>query len=90
MKKTITDLPASGEFTQIAATLDLASKLDNAVIAKLSRPKDKNSTPKVGQVCGLDLLLDLSDVPEELRYEKYFEARTLLEDIVKKVKENRP
>jgi hypothetical protein len=91
MKKTITDLPASGEFTQIAATLDLASKLDNAVITRLSSYKDKSSTPKVGQVYGMNLLLDLSDIPEELRYEKYFEARTILEDIMKQeVKENRP
>lgn len=64
MKKTVIDLPAAGEVTQIAATLDLASKLDNAVIAKLNSPKGKNSTPKVGQVCGMDLLLDLSDIPE--------------------------
>ena len=84
MKKTITDLPASGEFTQIAATLDLASKLDNAVITGLSSLKGKDSTPKVGQVCGMNLLLDLSDIPEWLRYEKYFEARTILENTMKK------
>lgn len=84
MKKTIADLPASGEFTQIAATLELASKLDDAVVAKLSSFKGKDSTPKVGQVCGMNLLLDLSDIPEWLRYEKYFEARTILEDILKK------
>lgn len=91
MKKTVTGLPAAEELTQIAVTLDLASKLDNAVIAKLNSFKGKNSTPKVGQVCGMDLLLDLSDIPKDLRYEKYFEARTILEDIMKnKLKENRP
>jgi len=86
MKKTITDLPTPEEATRIAETLDLASKLDNAVITKLSSFKGKNSTPKVGQVCGMNLLLDLSDIPEELRYEKYFEARTILESIMKKEK----
>ena len=83
MRKTITDLPTPEEATRIAETLDLASKLDNAAITKLSSFKGKNSTPKVGQVCGMNLLLDLSDIPEELRYEKYFEARTVLEDIMK-------
>lgn len=84
MKKTVTGLPTPEEAARIATTLDLASKLDNAVITKLNSSKGKNSTPKVGQVCGIDLLLDLSDIPEELRYEKYFEARTVLEDIMKK------
>ena len=86
MKKTITDLPTPEESTRIFRTLDLASKLDNAAITRLNSFKGKNSTPKVGQVCGIDLLLDLSDIPEELRYEKYFEARTLLESIMKKEK----
>ena len=91
MKKTATDLPTPEEATRIFRTLDLASKLDNTVIAKLSRSKSKSSTPKIGELCGMDLRLDLSDIPEELRYEKYFEARTILEDILKKeVKENRP
>jgi hypothetical protein len=84
MKKTVIDLPAVEEVARIATTLDLASKLDNAAITRLNSSKDKNSTPKVGQVCGMNLLLDLSDIPEELRYEKYFEARTILEDITKK------
>ena len=84
MKKTITDLPTPEEATRIAETLDLASKLDNAAVTRLNSFKGKDSTPKVGQVCELDLLLDLSDIPEELRYEKYFEARTILEDITKK------
>lgn len=86
MSKTITDLPTPEEVTLITETLDLASKLDNAVITKLNSFKGKNSTPKVGQVCGIDLLLDLSGIPEDLRYEKYFEARTLLKSIMKKEK----
>lgn len=91
MNKTVTDLPTPEEFTQITATLDLASKLDNAAIAKLSSSKGKNSTPKIGELCGMDLLLDLSNAPEEAKYELYFKARTTLEDIMKQeVKENRP
>lgn len=91
MKKTTTDLPTPEEVTQITATLDLASKLDNAVIAKLSSSKSKSSTPKIGELCGMDLLLDLSNAPEEAKYELYFKARTTLEDIMKQeVKENRP
>lgn len=91
MKKTVTNLPTPEEVTQITATLDLASTLDSAVIAKLNSYKSKNSTPKVGELYGMNLLLDLSDIPEWLRYEKYFEARTMLEDIMKQeVKENRP
>ena len=91
MKKTITDLPTPEEVTQITSTLDLASKLDNAAIAKLSSSKNKNSTPKIGELCGMDLLIDLSDAPEEAKYELYFKARTTFEDIVKKeLKENRP
>lgn len=81
MKKTITDLPTPEEVTQITATLDLASKLDNAAIAKLSSSKNKNSTPKIGELCGMDLLIDLSDAPEEAKYELYFKARTALEKI---------
>lgn len=84
MKKTVTDLPTPEEVTRITATLDLASKLDNAVIAKLSSPKDKNSTPKIGELCGMDLLIDLSKAPDEAKYELYFKARTILEDIIKK------
>lgn len=91
MKKTVTDLPTPEEATRITATLDLASKLDNAVIAKLSSPKDKNSTPKIGELCGMDLLIDLSNAPDEAKYELYFKARTTLEDIMKKeLEENRP
>ena len=47
MKKTVTDFPTPEEFTRIFATLDLASKLDNAVIAKLSSSKNKSS--KIGR-----------------------------------------
>lgn len=91
MNKTVTDLPTPEEVTQITATLDLASKLDNAVITKLSSSKSKSSTPKIGELCGMDLLLDLSNAPEEAKYELYFKARTTLEDIMKQeVKENRP
>jgi hypothetical protein len=81
MKKTITDLPTPEEVTRITATLDLASKLDNTAIAKLSSSKNKNSTPKIGELCGMDLLIDLSDAPEEAKYELYFKARTALEKI---------
>ena len=81
MKKTVTDLPTPEEVTRITATLDLANKLDNAAIAKLSNSKSKNSTPKIGELCGMDLLIDLSDAPEEAKYELYFKARTALEKI---------
>lgn len=91
MNKTVTDLPTPEEVTRVTATLDLASKLDNAVIAKLSSSKSKSSTPKIGELCGIDLLINLSDAPEEAKYELYFKARTALEDIMKKeLKENRP
>lgn len=52
MNKTVTDLPTPEEVTRVTATLDLASKLDNAVIAKLSSSKGKSSTPKIGELCG--------------------------------------
>lgn len=81
MKKTVTDLPTPEEVTRITATLDLASKLDNAVIAKLSSSKNKSSTPKIGELCGMDLLIDLSSAPDEAKYELYFKARTTLEKI---------
>lgn len=81
MKKTITDLPQPEEVTRATATLDLASKLDNIAIAKLSNSKSKSSTPKIGKLCGMDLLLDLSNAPEEAKYELYFKARTALEKI---------
>ena len=84
MKKTVTDLPTPEESTRIFATLDLASKLDNAAIAKIRSFKDKNSTPKIGELCGIDLLLDLSNAPEDAKYELYFKARTILEEAMKK------
>lgn len=84
MKKTITDLPTPEEVTRVTATLDLASKLDNAAIAKLSNSKSKSSTPKIGELCGMDLLLDLSNAPDEAKYELYFKARNILEGIIKK------
>ena len=84
MKKTITSLPTPDEVARITTTLDLASKLDNTAIAKLSSSKGKNSTPKIGELCGMDLLLDLSSAPDEAKYELYFKARTILEDIIKK------
>lgn len=84
MKKTITDLPTPEEVTRITETLDLASKLDNAAIAKLSSSKSKNSTPKIGELCGMDLLIDLSNTPEDAKYELYFKARTILEEVMKK------
>ena len=84
MKKTVTDLPTPEEVTQITATLDLASKLDSATIAKLSSSGGKNSTPKIGELCGMDLLIDLSNAPDEAKYELYFKARTILEDIIKR------
>jgi hypothetical protein len=84
MKKTITDLLTPEGVAQITATLDLASKLDNAAIAKLSSSKSKNSTPKIGELCGMDLLIDLSNTPEDAKYELYFKARTILEEVMKK------
>lgn len=84
MKKAITDLPTPEEVTRITETLDLASKLDNAAIAKLSNTKSKSSTPKIGELCGMDLLIDLSSAPDEAKYELYFKARTILEDIIKR------
>lgn len=84
MKKTVTDLPTPEEVTRITANLDLANKLDNAAIAKLSNSKSKSSTPKIGELCGMDLLIDLSDAPEDAKYELYFKARTMLEEAMKK------
>lgn len=84
MKKTVTDLPTPEEVTRITANLDLANKLDNAAIAKLSNSKSKSSTPKIGELCGMDLLIDLSDAPEEAKYELYFKARAVLEEIIPK------
>jgi len=81
MKKTVTDLPTPEEVTRITANLDLANKLDSAVIAKLSNFKSKSPTPKIGELCGMDLLIDLSNAPEEAKYELYFKARTILKEI---------
>ena len=89
MKKTITDLPTPEEVTRITANLDLADKLDNAVIAKLSNSKSKSSTPKIGELCGMDLLIDLSNAPEEAKYELYFKARTILEEVISKTIANK-
>lgn len=89
MKKTITDLPTPEEVTRITANLDLADKLDNAVIAKLSNSKSKSSTPKIGELCGTDLLIDLSNAPEEAKYELYFKARTILEEVISKTIANK-
>lgn len=84
MKKTVTGLPTPEEATRIFENLDLAKKIDSTTVAKLSSSKGKNSTPKIGELCGMDLLIDLSDAPEEAKYELYFKARTTLEDIMKK------
>lgn len=89
MKKTITDLPTPEEVTRVTANLDLADKLDNAVIAKLSNSKSKSSTPKIGELCGMDLLIDLSNAPEEAKYELYFKARTILEEVISKTIANK-
>ena len=89
MKKTITDLPTPEEVTRITANLDLANKLDNATIAKLSNFKSKNSTPKIGELCGMDLLIDLSNAPEEAKYELYFKVRTILEEVISKTIANK-
>lgn len=91
MKKTAADLPTPKEAARAFETLDLAKKLDSTAVAKLSSSKGKNSTPKIGELCGIDLLLDLSGAPEDAKYELYFKARTVFEDIIKKeVKESRP
>lgn len=89
MKKTITDLPTPEEVTRITANLDLANKLDNATIAKLSNFKSKNSTPKIGELYGMDLLIDLSNAPEEAKYELYFKVRTILEEVISKTIANK-
>ena len=81
VKKTITNLPIPEEVTRIFETLDLAKKLDNVAITKLNSPKSKNSKPKIGELCGMDLLIDLSSAPDEAKYELYFKARTTLEKI---------
>ena len=65
---------------------DISSALAKLDFQRLAEHLERGKRPKVGQVCGADLLLDLSDIPEELRYEKYFKARTILEEIVKKEK----
>lgn len=89
MKKTVTDLPTPEEVTRITANLDLANKLDGAVIAKLSNFKSKRSTPKIGELCGMDLLIDLSNAPEEAKYELYFKARTILEEVTSRTIANK-
>lgn len=78
MKKTVAGLPIPEEATRIFENLDLAKKLDSTTVAKLSSSKGKNSTPKIGELCGMDLLLDLSNAPDEAKYELYFKARTIL------------
>ena len=84
MKKTVTGLPTPEEATQIFENLDLVKKIDSTTVAKLSSSKGKNSTPKIGELCGMDLLLDLSNAPDEAKYELYFKARTILEEVRKK------
>ncbi len=84
MKKTVTGLPTPEEATRIFENLDLAKKIDSTTVAKLSSSKGKSSAPRIGELCGMDLLIDLSDAPEEAKYELYFKARTTLEDIMKR------
>ena len=72
------------DVARVTASLDLESKLDSAAIAKIRSFKGKNSTPKIGELCGIDLLLDLSNAPENVKYELYFKARTILEEVMKK------
>nr|DAO91026.1 MAG TPA: hypothetical protein [Caudoviricetes sp.] len=77
-------LCTSEDVARVTASLDLESKLDSVVIAKIRSFKDKNSTPKIGELCGMDLLIDLSNAPDEAKYELYFKARTILEEVMKK------
>lgn len=72
------------DVARVTAGLDLESKLDSAAIAKIRSFKGKNSTPKISELCGIDLLLDLSNAPEDAKYELYFKARTMLEEAMKK------
>lgn len=65
---------------------DISSALTKLDTQRLTERLERGKHPKVGRVCGIDLLLDLSDIPEELRYEKYFKARTMLESIMRKEK----
>ena len=69
------------EAARVFETLDLAKKLDSTAVAKLSSSKGKNSTPKIGELCSVDLLIDLSDVPEDAKYELYFKVRTMFETL---------
>ena len=85
VKKTITSLPTPEEAARVFETLDLAKKLDSTAVAKLSSSKSKNSTPKIGELCGMDLLLDLSNAPDEAKYELYFKARTIFEEVMAKL-----
>lgn len=64
-------LCTSEDVARVTASLDLESKLDSVAIAKIRSFKDKNSTPKIGELCGMDLLIDLSNAPDEAKYELY-------------------
>lgn len=81
MKKTTTDLPTPEEATRITANLDLKKALGDTLLAEPANSKSKNSTPKIGELCGMDLLLDLSGAPESQKYDLYFKVRTVFEKI---------
>lgn len=81
MKKTITDLPTPEEVTRITTILDLKKALGDTLLAEPANSKSKNSTPKIGELCGMDLLLDLSGAPESQKYDLYFKVRTVFEKI---------
>ena len=83
MKNPIKDyVPTREEIEQKMEIVDLARRLGNSVV--MMGDPNKNSTPKIGELCGMDLLIDLSSAPDEAKYELYFKARTTLEDIMKK------
>lgn len=81
MKKTTTDLPTPEEATRITANLDLKKALGDTLLAEPANSKSKNPTPKIGELCGMDLLLDLSEAPESQKYDLYFKVRTVFEKI---------
>jgi len=83
MKNLIADyIPTREKFEQKMEIVDLARRLNSSAVTMCN--PNKNSTPKIGELCGMDLLLDLSNAPDEAKYELYFKARTILEEIISK------
>ena len=84
MKNPIKDyVPTREEIEQKMEIVDLTRRLGNSVV--MMGDPNKNSTPKIGELCGMDLLVDLSNAPDEVKYELYFKARTVLEEVMAKL-----